>query len=327
MSTLKNFTMNQIDVLSQLAHTKGVRDLARRNSMDPAGVSRLLSEVERVFGFKIATRSKTGLSLTEEGKQIVLMASELTLHLRKFEEIGSIDPEFSKIKTLNLASRGFLTTLLSGLLSRNSIPEQNFKLRFLDSSPQDTLRAALAGLVDVAVHIEKWSWPGTWLSQEAATLTWGLVARQDHPIKTKILIKDSQKYPFVGSSYLSSDRLERSTDVFPLKWSERRIGHESQTAFTSKAIVLGSDHLAFLPLVTVENELRNKEIKLIRVTDMQVIQMKLYLSVNQERVSQGAHKILGSALKELGRIDQHLGRNLQSPEAVKEASPLNRISL
>lgn len=319
--------MNQIDVLSQLGHTKGVRDLARQNSMDPAAVSRLLKEVELAFGFQLAIRSKAGLSLTSEGQQVVQMASELIQHLKRFEEFKNIDPVLAKMTTLNFGSRGFLTTLLSGLIAKRSLEESNFRMRFLDSSPQDTLRAALAGLIDIAVHIEKWSWPESWLTKEAATLTWGLVARYDHPIKTKVVLKETQKYPFVGSSYISNERIERSTDVFPLKWSERRIGHESQTAFTTKAILLSSNHIGFLPLVTLENEIINKEIRVIKVTDMQVIQMKLYLSLNQDRVSQNAGQAVTDALLELNDSDRKLSKAHLSTSVGKETSVLNRISL
>lgn len=327
MNNLSNFTMIQIDLLSQLAHSKGVRDLARRNNMDPAGVSRFLTEVERVLGFKIAIRSKAGLLLTFEGSQVVNMASELMGHLKKFDSLGNIDPLFSKIPVLNFGSRGFLTSILAGIIAKKDIKKNNFKMRFVDSSPQDTLRASLAGLLDVAVHIEKWQWPSTWQSKEAATLTWGLLANADHPIRTKSSLKDTQKYPFIGSSYISNDRIERSTDVFPLKWSERRIGHESQTAFTSKAILLASDHLAFLPLVTMENEIKNGQIKVINITDMQIIQMKLYLSLNQDRVSQKTSNILTSSLEELNNIDREL--SLMNFKNSTSNGPLviNKISL
>lgn len=319
--------MIQIDLLSQLAHSSGIRDLARKNGMDPAGVSRFLSEVERVLGFKIAIRSKKGLLLTTEGTQVVNMASEIMLHLKKFDSLGNVDPEFAKIPILNFGSRGFLTTILAGIISRQDIKKNNFKMRFIDSSPQDTLRASLAGLIDVAVHIEKWQWPSSWLSKEAGNLTWGLVAHADHPIRKKSVLRDAQKYPFVGSSYIANDRVERSTDVFPLKWAERRIGHESQTAFTSKAILLSSDHLAFLPLVTLEKEIKSGEIKVIDITDMQVIQMKLYLSLNQDRVSQKARGVVTTSMEELHALDKELSKMSFKSQSSKESLTVNKISL
>lgn len=319
--------MIQIDLLAQLAFSKGVRDLARRNNMDPAGVSRFLTEVERVLGFKMAIRSKAGLILTAEGTQVVNMAAELIGHLKKFDGLGNIDPEFAKIPILNFGSRGFLTTILAGIIAKKDLKKNNFRLRFVDSSPQDTLRASLAGLLDVAVHIEKWQWPSSWQSKEAANLTWGLVAKSDHPIKAKSTIKDAQKYPFIGSSYMTNDRIERSTDVFPLKWSERRIGHESQTAFTSKAILLSSDHLAFLPLVTLEKEIKSGEIKVINISDMQVIQMKLYLSLNQDRVSQKASNVLTASLDELNDIDRELTKMNFKSRLQNESLIINKISL
>jgi DNA-binding transcriptional LysR family regulator len=327
MLPLADFTVQQIGILAQLGETKGIRDLARKNSMDPAAVSRLIQQAERILGFSLALRTKRGLLLTSEGQQVVERAAKLFAHLKSFDDFKSIDPVFARIPTFTLGSRGFLATLLAGILAKTPIEELKFKIRFVDSSPADLLRASLAGAVDLAVHLENWSWPNSWITREVANLTWGLVARADHPLGPVATLAQTQKYPFIAASYLANDRVERSADVFPLKWSERRVGHESQTAFTSKAILLASDHVSFLPLVTVEREILEKKIKVIKVKGIDLVQMNIRFSLNQDRVPKRAEAILGKVLSELNEIDARLARPLLAGVGPTVKRAPNKISL
>jgi hypothetical protein len=109
---------------------------------------------------------------------------------------------------------------------------------------------------------------------------------------------------------LQNDRIERSEDIFALKWSERIIGHESQTAATSKLILQNTNHLAFLPLVTIIDELETGKLKLFQVTDMSTVQMKLRMSLNQDRVKNNTYKLLKESMKEIKEIDKKLAQPL-----------------
>ncbi len=311
MDTLRNFTLHQMELIAQLGEAQGIRDLARKNSMDPANVTRLLQDIEQALGFSLATRTKRGIQLTPEGTQTVALARELVAQLMKFDDLKKVDPSFARIPTFNLGSRAFLSTLLAEVIAKESVTQTKVKFRFLDSSPSDLLRAALTGSIDIAVHIEPWNWPDSWVSEEAANLTWGLVARLGHPLKAKVKVAQTQAYPFVGVSYLSGERVERSGDIFPLRWSERRIGHECQTAASSKVIIQNSDHVAFLPLITVAPEIEAGHLRVIEVADMELVRMKLRLSVNKDRVSQKAHQSVRSALGEINLRDQKLAAPLK----------------
>jgi DNA-binding transcriptional LysR family regulator len=318
MDALKNFTLHQIKLISQLGETQGIRDLARKNSMDPASITRLLQDLEGALGFSLATRTKRGLLLTPEGSQAVALARELVTQIMKFEDLKKIDPSFARIPTYNLGSRAFLSTLLAEVIAKESIAQTKVKFRFLDSSPTDLLRASLTGSIDLAVHIEHWSWPESWVSEDIASLSWGLVARTGHPLKSKVKTSQTQAYPFVGVSYLAGERIERSADIFPLRWSERRIGHECQTAASSKMIIQSSDHIAFLPLITVADEIETKRLRVIEVTDMELVRMRLRLSVNKDRVTQQAQALVRKALTEIHLRDQKLAAPLKGLSSADE---------
>ncbi len=327
MLVLKDFTLQQIDLLSQLGEVSGVRDLARKNRMDPAAITRLIQDLEEAIGFPIALRTKRGLDLTSEGRDAVSLAKEIIGHFKKIDSLKRVESEFAKYPVVTLSSRGFLTSLIAEALTRSPIPKLGTRFRFLDSSPSDLFKAALAGTVDVAVHLERWNWPSSWISENASTVTWGLVGNIDHPLPERIRVKQTQKYPFVGASFLQNDRVERSDDIFPLKWSERKIGHESQTATTSKAILRNSEHLAFLPLVTVAEELRLGKLKLFQVTDMHVVQMQLRMSVNQDTVTKKTFEALKQVLREIQILDESLGSPLKTKKGEVEKRVALKVSL
>ena len=79
--------------------------------------------------------------------------------------------------------------------------------------------------------------------------------------------------------------------------------------------------------MTMEREIKTKQIKVISISDMQVIQMKLYLSMNQDRVSQKASKVVAGALAELNDLDKSLSKTYLNFTAPKESLTVNKISL
>jgi len=166
------------------------------------------------------------------------------------------------------------------------IDQDQFRWRIVDSSPQDLLRIYLIGSVDIAIHLESWSWPLIWQTEVVAELSWGLVAKKNHPLKLSSSMSDVKKYPFIVASYLNQDRIERATDVFKMKWNERILGHEAQTTTVMKSILMETQHICYLPLISVAQELKNQELKLIHIHELAPLHMPIYLSVHQEKVSQ-----------------------------------------
>jgi DNA-binding transcriptional LysR family regulator len=327
MMIFKDFTLQQIDLLSQLSEVSGIRDLARKNNADPGKITRLIQDLEAAIGYSIVIRSKRGIELTSEGRQAVNLARDIVNQFKQIDSLKKLTSEFTDLDVINIGSRGFLTTLLAQSLTRLPIEKTQARFRFLDSSPSDLFKAALAGTIDVAVHLENWSWPGSWISEEVSTITWGLVGNSKHPLPKKIRVAQSQKYPFIGVSYLQNDRIERSEDIFALRWSERKIGHESQTAGTSKIILQNTDHLAFLPLVTVADELHDGRLKLFQVSDMNTVQMKLRMSLNQDRVKNSVYKIMQESVREIKKLDESLSGPLISQKRPVTDKISNRLSL
>lgn len=323
----KDFTLDQIDLLSQLSEVSGIRDLARKNNADPARITRLIQDLEKAIGYPIIVRSKRGIELTTEGRQAVNLARDIVTQFKKIDSLKKLTSELSDLDVINVGSRAFLTTLIAQSLTRIPFEKTQARFRFLDSSPSDLFKAALAGTIDIAVHLESWTWPGSWITEEGSTITWGLVGNTKHPLPKKIKLAQSQKYPFIGVSYLQNDRIERSEDIFALRWSERKIGHESQTASTSKVILQNTNHLAFLPLVTVADELKTGKLKLFQVSDMNTVQMKLRMSLNQDRVKTNVYKFMQESMREIKKLDESLAEPLLGDRKSVTDKTSTRISL
>ncbi len=75
--------------------------------MDPAVISRLIQDAEKIFGFAFAVRTKRGLVLTSDGQQVVDKAIALVSQLQTFDDLKNFDPAFARIPTYTLGSRGF----------------------------------------------------------------------------------------------------------------------------------------------------------------------------------------------------------------------------
>jgi DNA-binding transcriptional LysR family regulator len=303
MALLRNLTLLQIELIASITKSKGIRDLARAFDMDPAQVSRRLKEVEDLLGLPLFTRSKKGITVTSRGEEISQICKSM-IEQSKSIELSPKSSTWSKKPLLTVGSRAFLNVPLSSLVLK--IDQDQFRWRFVDSSPQDLLRACLVGAVDIAVHLESWSWPTSWQTEVAAELSWGLVAKKSHPLKTNSSISDIKKFPFIVASYLSQDRVERATDVFKLKWTERILGHEAQTTNVMKSILLETQHICYLPLISVAQELKSQELKLININEMAPLHMPVYLSVHQEKVSQKAFVHVKKAMLEFKRLNDSL---------------------
>ena len=306
MRSLSNLSFSQVQIISQLSGARGIRDLARQNNIDPAAVSRLIKEAEIHFGFALITRSQKGISLTVEGRQAVALCREVISVMGKVEELRPNERSSKAQHSFVLGTRGYLAVSLSGLIAQTSIEKSGCRFKFMDSSPSVLLQSCLTGSVDIAVHFEDWSWPSSWVTNNTGNISWGLVVREEHPMKSKIEAREVIKYPFITSSYLLEDRVERIPDAFPVRLSERWLGHEAQTAFASKSILLNSNHVAFLPLISMEHEILSKQIRVIKVTDMDPVQMPLRLSYHQDRVLNKAATAVSAALKALTALDQKL---------------------
>ena len=311
MKGLWNLSINQIHIIAQLPKAKGIRDLARKNSLDPAAVSRMIKDAEDLFGFILVTRSQRGVSLTSEGMQISQLCIDIIRGINKFEEFRPNDSGEDKIVSFVLGSRGYLSVSIAGFIAEIPTQESGIRFKFIDTSPSALFQGCLAGAVDIAIHFEDWAWPSNWSTKMVGSLTWGIVVRAQHPIKAKINSRDLQKFPFITASYLLDDHLIRIPDSFPLRLSQRQLGHESQTAFISKAILMSSNHVAFLPLISMKNEILSGEIRVVKVTDMEALTMPLRLSCHMDRVSNKAQAAVALSLEKISQVDDEISTLLR----------------
>ncbi len=325
MISLRSFSLLQIELIATLPRAKGIRDLARTLDLDAAVVSRRLKDVEDTLRVQLFVRSKKGILLTPRGQEISTICQNILIQSKQLSESPK-SSTWSKKTLVTCGSRAFMNIPFAESVTR--IDSDKFRWRFVDSSPQDLLRASLVGSVDAALHLEDWSWPSSWQTEKLANMTWALVTKYNHPLKQNSKLNDIKQFPFIVASYLNQDRVERATDLFKLKWSERILGHEAQTTSVMKSILLSTQHLAFLPLISVSEEIRKKDLKIISVQELPLVNMPISLSVHQERLSQAALQLLRKAVIELDTLNSFLLSEYK-PSSGKPESPieLNNIKL
>jgi DNA-binding transcriptional LysR family regulator len=282
---IRELTLNDLRLLGALRGEKSLRSVARTMLLEPAAVSKRISRIEELFGVEILRRSARGFVFTGEGERLV----EKSEHLLKVAEdiFGTQAPSSDFERVLTVGSRGFLNILLAEpLLNISRAFAEKTRLRFIDMSPQELQRAAMAGVVDLAVHFEEINWTSAWTTVKAAELNWKLFASSGHPLPSIASLAEVLKYPFIGPGSWNGEKLSTGDDGFPVPWRNRIHGHEVQTAMNALRIVQNSNQLVFLPDLMASEFLSVGKIKTVEVSDMSQVVQPLHVSVKSDRVSQ-----------------------------------------
>lgn len=203
MTKLRDLSLLQIELVSRLRGIRGIRDLARSVDMDAAAVSRKLNEVERILRVSLFTRSKKGIVVTARGEEVAAICQQILEQAAQIEH-APVESAWSRVPLMTIGSRAFLNAAIAESLV--GLTGTSYRWRFVDSSPQELLRASLVGAIDIAIHLEDWSMPVAWQKEHVADLSWGLVARADHPLSDVASLSEVKKYPFIVASFLNQDR-------------------------------------------------------------------------------------------------------------------------
>ena len=164
-------------------------------------------------------------------------------------------------------------------------------------SPQELQRAALMGVLDIAIHFEEINWTASWTCVKAADLKWKLFARSQHPLREKATLSEVLKFPFVGPGHWTGEKLVTGDDGFPIPWRNRIKGYEVQTALNGLRLVRSTNQLVFLPSLLANEFLIEGEVRPIEITDMQEISRPIYVSIQNEKINQKQLISLVAAVK------------------------------
>lgn len=277
--------LREVIILLELIQIKSLRELARRENMQPGQVSKLISSLERKLGKKLLERSTHGIRPTPSALEILPQLMEL----RQIRE-GLVGTRGTEEQNFNIATSSFLTThLIPTIISSTSFNRS--KVRIIDLPPTQFVQTGLRGSFDFCLHSSKLEWPSSWTTVEVGYLTWNLYARASHPLLNKTPTqKQILDYPFVIPIYWSSEGCQYGDDNCPIPMKLRKKGHETSTAASAVEIIRLTDQLSYIPDIVAKGYLESEQLAVIKTPEMKPHRSKVYLSVNSARVKQSVFK-------------------------------------
>lgn len=232
-------------------HRSGsISSAARQLRVTPSQVSKAIARLEAHAGARLLARGARGISLTEQGHEIVprVVAAIAAVGAVRRTKVKASEP-----LELTIAGPSYLVTHLAGVLAA---ADPRLRVRGLELSPPH-LRAYLTDNVfDLALLPGKVpARPSAWTTDAVGELRMSLLGTKALAQKLAPLpatVERVRSFPFVVPLVAPSDRFAPLDDGCPLPREERRVGHEMQTIGSALELAASSDQLVFGPVIAAE---------------------------------------------------------------------------
>lgn len=231
-------------------HRSGsISSAARQLRVTPSQVSKAVARLESHTGARLLARGARGISLTEQGLEIV---PRVVAALSAVDAVGRGKKEAEPLE-ITVAGPSYLVTFLMPAIVA---ADPRLRTRALELSPPH-LRAYLTDNVfDMALMPGKVpARPSAWTSDPVGEMRISLlgsktVAQKLGPLPTT---DDKVKqFPFVVPLVAPSDRFAPLDDACPLPRDDRKVGHEVQTIGAALELAAMSNQLVFGPVVAAK---------------------------------------------------------------------------
>jgi DNA-binding transcriptional LysR family regulator len=310
MEKIKDLTLMQIELVAELPKHKGIRDIARRFNFDPTLVSRKLKDVENTIGQQLFTRSATGIVVNDIGKQVSALCSLIISHSKTLNLSSSLESNLSKYTTLSAPP--FLSESLSRNIVQSSTIDAGSKWKFLNSDFMSMQKHENSDRTDFVFHTDKIQLGSAWKTSQLKSLNWALVARNQLKLTPIDTLVDLKNIPFLVISQIDQAQTESQHDLLPLPWNQRRQGHVVQSLTDARAIIMNSDCLALMPLISLEKEILQQQIQFIKVKENENLEQEIYLSYHIDRVSHSQLQQVMQAYDNMIATNERLVARLQA---------------
>jgi DNA-binding transcriptional LysR family regulator len=276
-----SLSVKDLKFLNLLKDSQSLRSLSRFSGLSLAQASRTLSNLESLFGQTILNRSASGISLTEEGFNLVQRSEAI---LKTLENLWQAPTRDTRRTTLNLGSRTFLNYVFSPVFAKLSYEFPKILLRALDMPPEDLKVAEHKNLIDIAIYMNKCDWTRRWQVIEIGMIPWALYARENHEVhlKQNISLEELCELQFVLPSYWMNGEVREGKDGFPVENLTRKVALEVQNANCAARVAACSNCVAFIPAIVAAEE---NSLKKVKTEASLFYQQPLYLAFCESTVT------------------------------------------
>jgi DNA-binding transcriptional LysR family regulator len=287
---LETLRIKDIQIVHRLARVRSIRELSRQLNLDPQNLTKRIASIESLLGSKLVERSSSGIVLLNFGREVAERA-EIIL-----QQIDLMGPQENHKESLSLCSRGFLVDyFIENVMAEFSETFNQFQLHFLDHSPEHTERAARQGILDLVLSFDDILLGENWHKEFLFPVQWGFYVRSGHPLSQRNKVHSLEKFPLVSFCYLDEGKLLKK-DLSKVIKNNSSSGHCAQNSRYSSKIIQNSDHVGYLPDISVLHEVRKGELVPIDL-EYPTESRNLNLHVHLDKVTQNQLDFLVQKLK------------------------------
>lgn len=277
--------LSEFRLLVLLSETHSIRELARRENIQPSQVSKAIKKIEEKLQTQILQRSALRVSFTLEGMELLKIAKgilEASKGLLPKKNLSALNSPIVTLSSLSFFNQFLIPGCINSMRKRNS----NLRVRVLEIASKDLIVSGIKGYFEMSLHIGKLDWPRTWVSKEVGKMHSGLYVRADHKLQTDCSESDLLNERFVIPLRWTNNGIQTGEDNCPLPMSQRLHGDGAESAGVALSLIQHTDQLAYLPYIVAKELLNKKIIKQINVKEWSSDTKSLFLSVHSEKVSQ-----------------------------------------
>ena len=285
MSKLNDISLGDLTLLSELPRYDSMRAWASKNRLTPISASRLIKRVETALGVSIVKRSNVGITITPEGQQIAKKAAQLVALAMDLNDVSAASSVAPFARTFVFASRGFLNAELAGVVADAfQAADNNYGVRFVDLSPEETIDAMKASFVDFSLNLEELTLGKTWQTKPIGQISWALYGRKQHPLSYGGSVADLAKYRLGHHAYWNGQSIVSNEGEMnkPLGVTHRGFG--AQTAFSALSICSRTDQVVFVPRVAAKLWVDLGVVEELKISGVKPLSLPVRLSVESTKV-------------------------------------------
>lgn len=154
-NTVMNVSLRQIRAFAVVARAESFTLAARQLSLTQSAVSMLVQQLESELGLKLFDRSRSAVTLTLAGRELLPLARRMLDELRQMEE-GASDLRTLRAGTLRVVAPQLMAcTWVAGALARFALAHPAVGIHIMDGSADDIVGAVRRGDAEVGIGPER----------------------------------------------------------------------------------------------------------------------------------------------------------------------------
>lgn len=290
-------------LLDEVARTGSIRKAADRLNVSPSALNRRILNLEDEYGVKLYERLPRGVRLTAAGEILLTdirrWRTEQQRSKARLQELQGLRRGHVAVGLMECLAGDFAETFFRDVQERYSL----LTLELFVGGTQEVVRRLVADELHVAVcfNVPTRQDVRKLLSFEVPA---GIVVGPRHPLAAceAVRLSDCAGYPFVAPDFslATRERIERAMQAAQMRTVP---GVVSNSIAVIKRLVRDNVHVAFLGAVDVVEELRDRTLRFIPLSDRQWPKEELSLIArNGAGMPPATHAIVERLREQLAKV-------------------------